>query len=129
MSEFHAVVKSSFSYFPINASFFYEFFDSNGRCVTKSGLCRQVNNNGICETCYKGYILRGGICVIDEDRQQVTDLLCAEWDWDNQICLACAQRARKNVNGICVPLDDLCRTFDAAGDCLQCYKGYELVGA
>ena len=94
------------------------YFNTNGRCTKKDVLCREVNQNGVCTSCYKGYRLSGATCVIDTRVQIVQDLLCAEWDWDNQVCLKCAQRARLNANGICAPLDDLCRTFNNAGVCV-----------
>ena len=62
-------------------------------------------------------------------QQQVTDLNCAQWDWDNQVCLKCATDSYFNTNGRCTKKDVLCREVNQNGVCTSCYKGYRLSGA
>ncbi len=32
-----------------------------------------------------------------------------------------------NSKGVCVPIQDTCSQFDNSGNCLACYKGYDLI--
>lgn len=55
------------------------------------------------------------------------DNLCKTWDWENKICLECAQRAYFDENGVCAPVSNHCQTWDQIdGLCLTCYEGYDL---
>lgn len=38
--------------------------DYNGRCKKVSDQCREWDNTGCCTSCYGGYKLSGGDCVI-----------------------------------------------------------------
>ena len=79
-------------------------------------------------TCYKGYNLNQGKCVIIDLTLVVNpDKGCKDWNWDGQICLACSDRWFMGPQGVCVPVSDLCATADQNGQCLSCYKGYDLV--
>lgn len=95
-------------------------------CVSVSTSCRTHDLSGRCTSCYKGYKLENSFCVLsDLNNQPPIDLGCASWDWDNQICLQCSNRFVLTSNG-CTPVSDNCRTFNSAGDCTLCYKGYEV---
>ena len=66
-------------------------------------------------------------CVIDPNNNNgPSDLKCAEWDWDNGICMKCAHRHIFNLEGMCVPVSDSCREWNGMGDCTSCYGGFEL---
>lgn len=97
---------------------------SNGVCVASNPLCKTFdNNNGACLSCYYGYLLQSGNCVV-ADTSSPSDLLCARWQ--NGVCVQCAQSAYLS-NGVCTQSNPLCKTFDSAnGACLSCYAGYNL---
>jgi len=58
--------------------------------------------------------------------QSPVDAGCAKWDWNAQVCLACSEFWYFN-NNVCVPVSAFCKTYDNTnGNCLTCYKGYEL---
>lgn len=96
-------------------------------------MCTQVNpncktfdnNNGWCTTCYAGYSLQSGNCVlipITPDTGAPGDLLCAVWN--GNVCTKCSVNAWFN-NGVCTQVNPLCKTFDSTnGACLTCYQGY-----
>lgn len=51
----------------------------NGLCQQISPLCQTSNNNnGECLTCYGGYDLINGQCILGKDTVY-TDLLCRSW--------------------------------------------------
>lgn len=102
-------------------------FNTNKVCVPVSDQCNTFDNTGACLSCYKGYNLNNGKCVLAPVRQ-VSDVGCSSWDWDKQICLKCSTRFIFNSNKICVPVNDNCNSWNAAGDCTSCYSGYALNG-
>ena len=53
------------------------------------------------------------------------DLGCGTWDWKNLKCLACSNKWAFN-EGVCVPVSDQCKANAENGDCIECYKGYDL---
>jgi len=99
----------------------------NGVCVASDPLCKTFDSvNGWCTSCYSGYNLNNGRCVLAEaaPASGPSDILCAKWS--NGACVSCATAAYFR-NGICVASDPLCRTFDSSnGWCLSCYSGYVL---
>ena len=101
-------------------------FNTNGVCVPVSDQCNTFDKAGNCVTCYVGYNLVAGKCVL-ASVQAPSDSGCGTWDWKNQKCLQCSNNWVFNTNGVCVPVSDQCNTFDKAGNCLTCYKGYTLV--
>lgn len=102
-------------------------FNRNGLCIPVSDQCATFDNSGACVSCYKGYNLNNGKCSL-APIQQVTDVGCATWDWDNQICKKCSARFVFNSNNLCVPVNDNCNSWNAAGTCTSCYSGYVLNG-
>ena len=104
-------------------------FNSNGVCIPVSDQCSTFDLKGNCFTCYVGYNLVNGTCVLAPNVQSSSsfDLGCSTWDWKNQKCLKCSNRWVFNTNGFCVPVSDQCNTFDSRGNCITCYNGYNLV--
>ena len=101
------------------------FFNADNICTPINDNCEKWTESGVCENCYRGYLLENGDCVLDTSRPEIEDLLCAEFQ--EGICLSCAERAFFNVDGKCTPVNDNCNTWDRmTGECLTCYKGYEL---
>ena len=68
--------------------------------------------------------MNNGACVLADVRPP-TDAGCKVWDWDNQKCLECSARWVFSA-GVCVPVDNLCKTWDNKGVCVSCYSGYEV---
>lgn len=101
------------------------FFDSSSKCVSVSSLCKSYDvGSGKCTSCFSGFTLNEGVCQTSEPTV-VADGGCSNWDWNNQVCLACS----KNwvlVGKKCVAVSDQCLTWDQTGDCLSCYTGYLL---
>lgn len=98
----------------------------SGLCVPVSDHCATYNTvSGLCLTCYKGYVLNQGKCQLAPE-QKVSDVGCAQWDWDSQKCLKCSQRWVKDQNNRCVPVSDNCAIHNSAGSCTGCYNGYVL---
>ncbi len=54
------------------------------------------------------------------------DLGCANWDWNNKICISCSFRWILTVNKTCVPVSDFCKTYNSSGSCTSCFTGYVL---
>jgi hypothetical protein len=51
---------------------------------------------------------------------------CKKWDFINAKCVECSLYWVFNTDGLCVPVNDQCRTYDDKGACTNCYKGYEI---
>ena len=101
-------------------------FNNDKVCVPVSDQCREHAANGACTSCYKGYHIENGACVIDAVVKP-SDSGCGKWDWDNQVCLECSYRWTFNSNNKCVPVDDFCSSYDkSSGSCTACYAGYIL---
>lgn len=90
-------------------------------CQGISPLCQTSDNTtGFCLTCYKGYTLSAGECLL-----AYMDANCIRFDAKGQ-CVACSSRFFMK-NGLCSPISPLCRTYNmTTGDCLGCYPGYFL---
>lgn len=103
-------------------------FNAKDVCIPVSDLCKSSDNTGNCVTCYKGYDLVNGSCLYSpSNNAKPQDGGCASWDWDNAVCLACSNNWVFDINGICIKVNDLCRTYDPnTGFCTSCYRGYSL---
>ena len=97
-------------------------------------ICRKVNDlcatwneeNGECESCYRGYRLQDGRCgsLTGGD----LDPGCNTFNWTALTCLKCSFRFYFEDDK-CMAVDDLCKGFDEDnGDCTSCYGGYMLDG-
>ena len=102
-------------------------FNANNLCVPVSDQCASHADNGDCLTCFKGYELKNGQCLFsDSNNAKPLDSGCGTWDWDNQKCIKCSKGWVFNANNVCVPVSDQCASHAGNGDCLTCYKGYDL---
>lgn len=100
----------------------------NKICVPVSDQCATHDQAGYCTSCYKGYALQYGKCVLAAV-QKVNDAGCATWDWESQCCLKCSVRYYFNSQRKCVPVSDSCQTYnESSGACTSCYSGYVLNG-
>ena len=105
----------------------YFSFNSKGVCTPVSDQCKTYSGLS-CTSCFNGYVLNNGSCILSElNSARPSDAGCGLWDWAKQVCVKCSQNWFAS-NGICLPVSDLCKTFDgASGWCLSCFKGYDLV--
>jgi hypothetical protein len=100
-------------------------FDADGYCFQVSNDCASHDASGSCTSCYKGYKLNSGACVLAE-LQKPKDFGCKLWDWDHQKCLECSARFVFDADGYCFQVSNDCASHDASGSCTSCYKGYKL---
>ena len=100
----------------------------NGVCVAVSDQCRTHDANGACTACYRGYAVDNGQCVLAPAMPAAPTMLgCKIWNWDTQVCQECSKYWHFNADGVCVPVSDLCATYDPAnGQCLTCFGGYQI---
>ena len=98
------------------------YFNKNGICCCVDEHCLQFNTQeGVCERCYEGYSVVNGTCT-RVDNTAAANIGCARWS--NGVCQACSRRWYFNQENVCVPVSDLCRTWDeTTGVCLTCYYG------
>lgn len=104
----------------------YSYFRQN-MCVAVDALCRTFNSqNGLCLSCYAGYNLQSGRCVVvpPDAGYQNTNQYCAVWE--GAVCRQCAANSYFNANGNCTPNNPYCASSGANGQCLSCYSGYVL---
>lgn len=87
----------------------------NGQCKQVSDLCNTWDAvTGACVTCYGGYKISSGTCVVDNG-------------WTAPPNTSCPFRYVYK-NGNCQAVSDLCNTWDQVSAlCLTCYGGYRLV--
>jgi hypothetical protein len=107
----------------------YRFYlASNGVCAQVSDQCQTWNyNNGSCTSCYQGYQLSNGACILG-DNNNTKDPNCVQYDQTQTICLQCSTRYYFNLNGICTAVSPQCQTWDIkTGSCTSCYQGYTLM--
>lgn len=103
-------------------------FNDKKACVPVSDQCKTHDDKGNCLTCYQGYDLNQGQCLFSSSNSaKPSDLGCATWDWNNQLCLKCSNGWTFNDKKICVAVSDQCKTHDDKGNCLTCYQGYDLL--
>jgi len=103
-------------------------FNANKVCVPVSDQCKTHADNGDCTACYQGYDLTNGSCVFSAfNNAKPSDSGCGSWDWNNQVCLKCSNNWVFNAKNVCVPVSDQCKAHADNGDCVACYKGYDLI--
>lgn len=101
-------------------------FDENGVCQQVSDSCK-THDGFACTSCYHGFVLNEGACELNPlNSIAPSDAGCKDWDWFNQVCKACAPYWFMS-NGICIPVSPYCKTYDEAGLCTSCFKGYHVV--
>ena len=100
----------------------YYVSPSNGVCVPVNPLCNNYNQAGECTSCYSGYTVSGGQCIITLAR----DPNCRTPVGNG--CQACyAGYFYSSSAGLCKLLNPLCKTSNSStGACTSCYPGYNL---
>lgn len=110
----------------------YRFYNSNGYCIAVSDQCNTWDlTTGACTSCYGGYSLTAGACVITSSQNTPTSPNspnipnCAQVDASG-FCSQCSYRYYL-TSGVCQPVNDQCNTWDSTyGSCTSCYSGYTL---
>lgn len=97
-------------------------------CVPVSDNCATSDAQGLCTSCYKGYDLNSGSCIVSPSNTNAPlDLGCKIWDWDNNKCLECSKRYYFDSNRKCQAVSNLCNAFDSkSGACTSCFTGFIL---
>ena len=103
------------------------WYFNKGICTPVSDLCKTYNNiTGFCLSCFKGYALANGTCIVQD--RSISDVGCARWDWDNNKCLNCSYYWVFNSKGVCTTVSPYCKTYDSLnGACTSCFLGYSLI--
>lgn len=97
---------------------------TTGRCQQVNILCRTSNANGACLSCYPGYDLIAGNCLVSDSSTGSGDPNCREANV-NEICLECFSGYFLTVGRRCQRMDPLCRTYTPNNaSCVTCYEGY-----
>ena len=103
--------------------------NGKGKCLEVNPQCNTFNNKtGACKSCYGGYALKNGNCVVSKQPAEVSgssDGNCRKSDKGK--CVECSFRYFLNSKGACEQISDLCNGFDSKGQCTNCYKGYVLL--
>lgn len=103
------------------------YFNNQGVCILIDNQCNTWDRyDGFCLTCYAGYNLFNGTCILAQQNAtaSVADLGCRSWN--GSTCLQCSVGWVFNSNSVCISVSDQCKTNDAKGNCLSCYAGYDL---
>lgn len=100
---------------------FRSYFDSNRRCRQVNPQCNTFDvNNGACLTCYSGYSISNGNCVLTETLLPPN---CLEISNAGQ-CIRCSIGYTINAEGKCIERMPGCQTFLPDGRCINCSIGY-----
>lgn len=103
-------------------------FDSSTKMcsIVISTFCKTSDSNGLCSSCYIGYTLVNGGCVLATISQNAFGPVgCSSWDSFAQKCSACASYF-VFFGPKCIPVNPLCKTYDSNGFCRSCFQGYNL---
>jgi hypothetical protein len=101
------------------------YFGTNGICVLVNPQCQNYDNyTGACTSCYQGYIVSNGNCIIG----QIGDANCQNYNSITQTCSQCYNGYYINqTTGICTKMNTLCNQSNAyTGACINCFPGYAL---
>jgi len=97
------------------------YLDTSGKCKQTNSLCKTVDTNGACLSCYNGYVISGIACVVGGSSN--SDVNCQTFE--NGLCKKCYSGFFANSKGVCVQKNPLCKTSDdSTGACLTCFPGY-----
>jgi hypothetical protein len=109
----------------IRCSIGYVFL-SNGFCGSVDSNCKSYSEStGLCTSCYMGFNLVGGNCILGDDKNSAIDPNCAAFAAG--ACVRCSKNFYFGVNGACLAVNPLCQTFDPTnGNCLSCYQSYTI---
>lgn len=96
-------------------------------CVIGNANCKTSNSsNGLCLTCFDGYQLGGGNCVLASSviNNVGSNVYCTQFN--GTACVKCMNRYYVKDN-TCYSIDPNCLTYNATtGYCLTCYSGYSV---
>lgn len=102
----------------------YWVFNALNLCIPVSSSCKTYSGIA-CTSCYVGYDLTNGSCLYSiKNTQLPSDGGCKNWDFVNAKCIQCSSSWVFDSNGLCIPVNDQCRTYDNTGACTGCYLGY-----
>ena len=103
----------------------YYFDSGNQICRQANPLCKTSNSTGQCTSCYTGYEVARGTCLINAAK----DVNCLTYDpSNNYYCIGCYP-GYVALSGKCNVQNPLCATVNFSnGDCLTCWPGYSLSG-
>lgn len=94
------------------------YFNTNGVCKLGNPLCKEMDRNGACISCYSGFQVKDSTCV------QVTLDLDPNCNlFDGVKCVKCSQGAYFDTNGKCIVTDPNCKRWNN-GLCDSCYPGF-----
>lgn len=91
------------------------FLNSVGKCTLVDTQCKTYSKvNGECLSCYGGYRLFEGKCIVSQDGESYSqytysDPFCAQWQAGR--CVKCASQSYFNDEKVCTPIDSSCREF------------------
>lgn len=99
----------------------------NQACTQFNPLCKTSStSNGACLSCYPGYTLSGGSCIIGNSNTGNGDPNCKETN-NFGVCTECYSSYYLSPQATCLKLDPLCKTYTSArSECNSCYDGYSL---
>lgn len=100
------------------------YFGNNNKCVPVNPLCKDYTSNGACTSCYPGYQVSGGTCILSGASK---DPFCKNYNVGG-ICTACyAGYFYNQAAAACKPMNPLCKTSNIVdGSCTNCFPGYTL---
>jgi hypothetical protein len=100
------------------------YFGPGGLCTLVNPNCYTYDNfTGSCTSCYSGYIVSNGDCILNA----AGDQNCQSFS-PNQQCIQCFQGYYlDSASGICSKMSPLCNQSNPiTGTCLSCFSGYTL---
>ena len=93
------------------------------KCLPNDPSCSSYKADFTCKTCYPGWALSGGTCVVQQSNQQL-DPYCSKFSLG--VCTACFKGYYTNNQNRCQVANSQCKTSQK-NLCLSCYGGYLLV--
>jgi hypothetical protein len=96
---------------------------NTGICGATNPICLTVNGLNACTSCYSGYTLSNGNCIISGGVTNL-DPNCAQFQ--NGQCISCSSRSYMTPQG-CTLVDPECQVWTAYGICTKCYSGYTVL--
>lgn len=101
------------------------FYLRQNTCLRVNHLCKEYNSEGACTSCFIGYALQGGKCLID--LTILPALNCVRVDSETGLCRQCDNRFYLHSKGFCIQVLPECKSFEASsGKCTSCYMGFFL---
>ena len=87
------------------------FLNSNAKCQAVNPACKTYDiNNGACTSCFSGYEVALGGCVISTVQSSIPN--CNQIDSGSGKCVKCSFGYYFDVNGNCLQADPNCKTFN-----------------